>query len=688
MSEDLLFELGTEEIPPAFLPKVASNLRDDVRDGLHEERLDFEGVELFYTPRRIAIRVTGLQERQEDRVEKHRGPSEDIGLDESGDYTIAAKKFAQGKGGTEDDLYVEETEDGTYFFVDEKIEGVKASELLPDLLASVVKDLDQPEKMRWDDSSVRFIRPIRWLVCLLGSDPVGLVIGNVKASDYTRGHRFHGEERVDLDEPKDYEKELRKNYVMPDPEARKEKMEVQFSEIAEELNASMASDEGFIELLSNTLEYPSSVCGSFPDEFLNLPDELLFKTLTGEARLVPLVDSEGAPISTFVGFRDGPVDETDRVKRGYESVINARLRDSKFFFSHDREQPLEGYREDLKKVTFQEDLGSILDKVNRMKEIARKLSSIVEQFDPDLVDRTVELCKADLVTEVVDEFPSLEGTIGAYYAELDGEPEEVVEGIRHHYQPRSAGDDPPEHPAAIAASIADKLDTLFGSFLIGERPTGTKDPYGLRRKTDGIIRTAIDREIDMDLSDLIEYSGSLYDDMTETDTAATHLEGYFRERLGRVLERLYDIPYDVVEAVNLGDSVDLYGTYLRAKTLEKFKNRREMKDLVDSFTRIVNITEGRENSDFDPEIFELSEEKELWDQVSRKKDEIDTLARNRSYEEMVEKLLALKDPLDEYFDNVMVMAEDEKQRENRLGFLLHLKKPFLKLGDLSKIVTE
>ena len=589
MSEDLLFELGTEEIPPAYLPEVASNLSNDVRDGLKEERLGFDEIELFYTPRRIAVRVTGLQERQEDRVEKHRGPSKDVGLDETGEYTIAAEKFAQGKGGTKEDLYTEETEDGTYFFVNEKIEGAEAIELLPDLLASVVKDLDQPEKMSWDDSSVRFIRPIRWMVCLLGSEPVELVVGNLEASDHTKGHRFHGAERVDLDGPADYEDKLEENYVMPDPETRRENMETQVSEITDGLNASIAAEEGFLELLSNTLEYPSSICGKFPDEFLDLPDELLFKTLTGEARLVPLVDSEGEPISTFVGFRDGPEDETDRVKRGYESVINARLRDSKFFFGHDREQPLEDYRKDLETVTFQEDLGSILDKVNRMKKIAGKLSSNVEEFDPDLVERTVDLCKADLVTEVVDEFPSLEGTIGAHYAELDGEPEEVVKGIKQHYHPRGAGDNPPEYPTAIAASISDKLDTLFGSFLIGEKPTGTKDPYGLRRKTDGIIRTAIDREIDLNLSELIEYSGSLYD-MDGAEETATDLEGYFRERVGRVLERLYEIPYDVVEAVNIGDDVNIYDTFIRAKTLESYKDRRKMKDLVDSFTRIVNIT--------------------------------------------------------------------------------------------------
>ncbi|MBS3786797.1 glycine--tRNA ligase subunit beta [Candidatus Bipolaricaulota bacterium] len=687
MSEDLLFELGTEEIPPAFLPEVARNLRNDLRKGLEDERLNFGEIELFYTPRRLAIKVIDLQKRQEDRVEKHRGPSKEIGLDENGDYTIAAEKFAEGNGATEEDLYVEDTGEGTYFFVDEKIEGKGARELLPEMLSSITKNLDQPEKMRWDDSSVRFIRPIRWITCLLGSKKVDLAIGNVKASDNTRGHRFHGNEIVNLDEPGRYEEKLEANYVIPDPESRLEKMEHKISEILSDLSASMASEEEFLELLSNTVEYPTVVSGSFPDEFLNLPDELLFKTLTEEARLIPLVDSEGDPISTFLGFRDGPSDETGRVRRGYESVINARLRDSKFFFDHDREQSLEEYLDELKMVTFQEELGSIYDKVARMRKIAEWFSSNLEEVDPELADRATQLSKADLVTEVVDEFPSLEGTIGAYYAEFSGEPEEVVQGIKQHYRPRNSRDETPEHPTAFVASISDKLDTLLGSFLIGEKPTGTKDPYGLRRKADGIVRTMIDREINVDASDLLDYAGSLYE-MEGAGEAVRSLKEYFQERMERVLERIYDTPYDVVNAVGGGDGLNFYDSYLRAKTLEKFKERQEMEDLVDLFTRIVNITEGREKGEVNPKVFQLSQEKVLWNKVTGKMNEIEKLAREQSYEEMARELLNLKKPIDEYFDNVMVMADDEEQQKNRINFLLYLKEPFLQLGDLSRIVTE
>ncbi len=687
MSKDLLFELGTEDIPPGDLPSIAQNFRKDLEVKLEETRLDFGRTELFYTPRRLAVRVNELQEEQEDRIEVHRGPPEGIGLDREGNYTVAAKKFAEGHEASPEDLYLEETEDGTYFFVEESIEGKKASELLPELLTVLVKELEQPEKMRWNGSGLRFIRPIRWVVCLLGDRVLDLVLGEVESSRETRGHRFYGQSRFELKTSSGYEEALEENYVIPDPTERRERLVTQLTEKTAELGVEKATGEDFIDLLANSLEYPSLVSGNFPREYLDLPPELLFKTLTGEARLVPLVDSSGEPVASFIGFRDGSTEESEGVKRGYESVIHARLRDSKFFFSHDRERPLEDYVDDLKTVTFQEKLGSIWDKVERMRKLADSMAAKLEGFDPELCDRAVLLCKADLVTEVVDEFPSLEGTIGAYYAEMDGEPKAVVEGIREHYRPRSSTDHPPTSPTGVAASVSDKLDTLYGSFLIGEKPTGTRDPYGLRRKTDGIVRTLIDREVSLTLSEVIELAGSLYQFDGE-DKAGEELQDYFAERLGRVLERTYELPYDVVDAVNIGQGLDFYDTYLKATALRECKEKEEMKDLVDSFTRVVNITEGQEEGDFSPDIFQLEEERILWQDLQSREDRLEALRDQRSYRELIQELLQLKEPIDDYFDNVMVMAEEEKRRENRLNFLLYLRRQFLKLGDLSRIVTE
>lgn len=402
---------------------------------------------------------------------------------------------------------------------------------------------------------------------------------------------------------------------------------------------------------------------------------------------MPLVDSEGNPMASFVGFRDGSEEGIDEVKNGYESVIYARLRDSKFFFEHDREQPLESYVEELDEVTFQKELGSIRDKVERMREISAELAGKVDGLDEELLDRAVLLSKADLVTEVVDEFPSLEGTIGAHYAELDDEPEQVVKGIAEHYRPRKSSDSTPDTDIGVAVSIADKLDTLFGSFIIGEEPSGTRDPYGLRRKTDGVVRTIIEAELDTDLAEILKAVKGLYN-LEGRDEAEEKLFSYFVKRIGQVLELNYGIPYDVVDAVNLGKGLKIYEVYLRATALTGFKKSRRMKDLVDSFTRVVNITEDSDLEGFDPDLFELNEEKHLWKELADREEEFENLLDQKDYDRLIEELLSLKGPLDDYFDNVMVMAEEDRVRENRLGFLNYLKDFFFQVGDLSRIVTE
>ncbi len=689
MSKDLLFELGTEEIPPAHLPGVGRNFVDDIESGMEKVRLDYTDVELFYTPRRVAVRVNDLAERQPDAVKTHRGPSAEIGLDEEGGFQLPAEKFAEGHGASVEDLLIEDTDGGRYLFVEEKKEGNPAEEVVPQLLTEIVFNLHQPETMRWDDSGLEFIRPIRWVLCIYGNKPLKFKVGNVQSSRFTRGHRFHGHSSIEINSPENYEDELRNNHVIPDPQERLGYMENGVEERTSQLGAKMAVGESFLQSLSNSLEYPSIVDGSLPDEYLDLPPELLYKTLTGEARLIPLVDLEtGDPLSLFIGFRDGIEDETGNIKRGYESVINARLRDSKFFFEHDRENSLESFLPELKKVTFQEDLGSIWDKVERMKELAAKIGGEIDTEKTEIIDRTVSLCKGDLVTEVVDEFPSLEGVIGSYYAELDGEPDQVVQGIREHFNPRSSGDETPETTPGAVASISDKLDTLTGSFMIGEEPTGTRDPYGLRRKADGVIRTIIDNEMVLDLCALVAFSGDNFS--LETDVPfVERLSDYFEKRTASVLERVYGFDYDVVDAVMANYDGDAYETYERADSLQNFKEKPELKRLVDSFTRVMNIL-GNDRAEYevDSELMELEEEITLWEKTSEKAEKLDKLAVEQRYDRVIEHLLELKEPIDNYFDNVMVMTDDDKKRNNRLNLLSSLRRLFMNVGDLSRIITE
>lgn len=686
MSRDLLFELGTEDIPPTALPEVALSLRDGVINGLEDKLIGIEGEHVYYTPRRIAIFLHQVDEEQETRTETIRGPAVKDGLDDQGDFTQAAHGFAGSQGADAEDLYSKETAEGNYLFLDKKINGQSTAELLTQILPSAVTAMSLPESMRWG-LQLSFIRPIRWMLCLFGSDVVSFTLGGIRAGDKTTGHRFFGDDSIDLNDPGDYETVLKENSVIADPQRRLEYIRGQIEQQADQIDARDAASDGFVEKLSNSVEFPQVFRGQFPADFLELPQKLLFKTLEGEARLIPLVDSEGTTLPQFIGVRDGSDQNLDEIRKGYESVIYARLRDSQFFFNHDRQQSLAHHVQQLKSVTFHKQLGSIWDKVERMRSIANNINDELQLNSPKVVDRTVFLSKADLVTEVVDEFPSLQGEIGSIYAQLDGEPEPVVEGINEHYRPERSGEDPPSSGTGILTSLADKLDTLTGSFLLGERPSGTKDPYGLRRKADGVIRTIISNELNFNLYAILEESVGFYDSIDDKEPVSD-LRDYFDDRLDKLLQRQYELPYDVVNAVVAVNSGKLYHTYQKGVALNRVYEQAELRELVESFTRIVNISSPDLNKKFDPGLFNKPAEKELWRQLLKTEARLDDLLGNKQYDQVIEHLIALKEPIDKYFDQVMIMVDEDEVRENRLSFLNKIKALFLQLGDFSEIVVE
>lgn len=691
MSKDLLFELGTEDVPPDALPEVANNLEDSLIETLREESVSFADASLYYTPRRMAVLLTDVAESQEDRVETQKGPPEEIGLEEDGSYSPAAEGFARGFGVSPDDLYVKETEQGEYFFFDQHIEGQDTSRILKQALPQLVRDLAQPETMRWGEEDPEFIRPIRWVLCLWGEEVVNFRLGSINSDRRSRGHRFmDSNEAIELDQPNDYEQLLEDHFVLADPQKRFDRMKQALRETGEKVGGEIALDDEFLELLANSLEYPTPIEGDFPRTYLTLPPILVFTTLKKEARLMPFVAADGTPKTTFVGFRDGGADEEGVIKKGYEAVINARLRDSKFFFEHDREQRLEDYVEELRDVTFQQELGSVWDKIERMKEIANQLNEQARLGRKDQTERTIELCKADLATEVVDEFPTLQGEIGAIYAQLDGEEPPVVTGIREHYLPEKSGGKVPSSETGILAGIADKFDTVFGSFLLGERPTGTRDPYGLRRKTNGIIRTLIENSLEVNLFSLVAATAPLFDFEDKKETK-TDFRKYLQERLESLLQRSYGVGYDIAEAVIAVDGGRFYDTYCKARALEECRDQRELQELIVSFERVMNITEGKKEDGYsepNPELFKKEEEELLWQATRDKRRDTKELIAEKSYAQALESMLELKELIDSYFDGVMVMAEEEELRRNRLATLWEVRDLFLKVGDLSRIVAD
>ncbi|MFQ6089915.1 MAG: glycine--tRNA ligase subunit beta, partial [Candidatus Bipolaricaulia bacterium] len=561
---DLLLEIGTEELPASELPLLGEGLERRAKAALKENLLDYHSLRVFYTPRRLVLHIEGLAERQEDRLEEVLGPAARVAFAEDGSPTAAARGFARGHGVGVKDLQVKETEKGRYLFIEKQIPGRAAAEVLPEILPPLIEGLPAAETLRWEATGLRFIRPIRWLLCLLDSQPLALELGSIRSGSKTRLHRFAEPSEVEVQDVDDYFRRLREDLVILDPDARRRRIEEGLKKLAGEAGGRPRAEPEFIEYLTNSVEYPTPVLGEFDPRFLSLPQEVIFTTLREEGHFVPLVDREGRALPYFVGFRDGPEDEQGLVKKGYERILRAKLVDSEYFFNIDRRRRLEDYVAELRDVIYQERLGTIRDKVERIRQIAVEIGRRAGFKNLEKIDRAALLCKADLVTQMVGEFPLLEGVIGGIYAALDGEPEEVAQGIKEHYLPRSRGDRLPKTEVGIAVSLADKLDTIVGSILIGEEPTGSRDPYGLRRKANGIVRITLGRELDLDLYRLIRDLDGLYDFLEEREPLERVID-FLNERLYQILLQEYGLDYDILDATTSVGEGSLWRVLLKSR---------------------------------------------------------------------------------------------------------------------------
>ena len=687
MARDWLFEIGVEELPPTESPRLAEQLRDAAHAHLQAARLDYDSVEIYHTPRRLTLLVGELAERQPDTVEEARGPAKHIGFDEAGNPTQAAEGFARGQGATVDDLVVKSTDQGEYLFLDKRIEGRDTPEVLSELAPQIVQALAPSETMRWDDSGLRFIRPIRWLVCLYGDTPVDVELGRLRSGTITRGHRLLGEAEIEIPNVARYVPLLNDNGVILDPEARRAEISSALETIANDVKAHPALSEELHHEIANNLEHPAPVLGQFPERFLELPREVLETTLVEHQKFVPFAVGEKAS-PYFVGFRDGSTGQDDIVRRGYERVVIARLEDSAFFFDEDRRTSLEELTEGLNRVVYQEQLGTIRDKVERMRQIARRLVEHLDWRDAEAeVDQAVRLSKADLLTQMVGEFPDLEGRMGGIYGRLDGHPDPVCDGVYEHYQPKSAADPSPETPVGIVVSLADKLDTVVGSLLLGEAPTGSRDPLGIRRKTNGIARILVERDLDLDLDAVLKDIESLYAFLPEREPLE-RVRSFVRERLGRELRERHEIPYDVVDAVVAVPQLNPLRTLQRARAIQAVREDERFRTLVHAFERVANITRDRTAKHFHPQYFTEDAEQALWRAALKAEGQIEQLKDTGDFAGMVDRLLALQEPIDAYFEDVLVMANDHLVRENRLAFLAWIRGLFHAVGDLSRLVVE
>ena len=681
MKRDLLFEIGTEEIPAHVMPHLLEDLAQLAETMLKEHRLSYEKVRTLGTPRRAALIVTGLAERQEDVNTETRGPSVAIAFDADGNPTKAGAGFARGQGVDPSALI---QRDG-YVYASVHESGAATAELLTSLLPDLVRAIPLPNSMRWGDLDFRFIRPIRWFVALYGTEIVPFTLAGVTSGNHSRGHRTLAPADFVITSAEDYEAACEKAYIIVDPERRRAMICEQITETAKACGGTAEITPDLLEEVLYLVEYPTALSGSFEEKYLALPAEAVITPMRDHQRYFPVKAADGSLLPAFITVRNGGKAHLDVVAHGNERVLRARLADAQFFFDEDRKKSLAEHREKLKTVVFQRGLGSMYEKTERLMALT---TAIVEEMaagdtdDTALADarRAAELSKADLVTGMVTEFTELQGIMGREYALLDGESPAVARAIDEQYMPRFAGDELPQTPLGVALSVADKIDNIVGTFSQGRIPTGSQDPFGLRRQALGLVLMLIEQESTMLLSDLVDEACDLYDLEEFRDKMQVYVADFIRLRLKNVLSER-GVRYDVQEAV-LGD-VDLVADVpVRAAYVERLLASEGGEALVQSFVRVGNIARSVTGGTVDPALFKAEEEGALLSAYQA------AAAARAEGEDTLPTEQALGRAIDTFFDAVMVMDKDARVKENRLSLLKMIDDDLLETADYSKIVLN
>ena len=685
--KELLLEIGTEEIPAGFIPQALTDFENLARKELELNRIDLDGVKTFGTPRRLVLVIDSVAEKQRDEEIRKIGPSKQAAFDSKGNPTKAVIGFAKSQSVPVESLSVIQTEKGEYVCAVKEELGRPTLELLSSILPKVVLSIPFQKSMRWAEVSVRFARPIHWILALFGGTVIPFEIGDLHSGDVTFGHRFMHPGSIPVKDFDSYLKKTREAFVIVDPAERRKKIEEEMVREAAVVSGRILRDEELLKEVTFLVEYPVALAGAFDKQFLSLPKEILVHSMKEHQRYFPVIDEYGKLLPYFVCISNLVPRDKKVVVKGNERVLKARLSDATYFFQEDMKISLEKRVEQLKKVVFQAKLGTSYEKVMRFKQLAISMS---ERIDPKLrasVERASLLCKADLVTGMVGEFPKLQGIVGREYARLSGEKPEVVEAIYEHYLPGFAGDRLPSSSIGDMVSIADKMDTIVGSFGIGLVPTGTADPFSLRRQVLGIIRIILEKKYSLSLSQLIEESGALLKEKMERsfpDVKKEVLE-FFRVRYQNfLLDKGY--AFDVLEAVLSLSFDELLDTQGRIDALKKAEGWQDFKSIVIGFKRAMNILKGAPSvREIIPSLFVEPPEQNLYQSFLGAKDRIELHLARRAYESALLEMTQMKKPIDAFFDGVMVMVEDEAIRNNRLALLNEIGRLFLKIADFSKL---
>ncbi len=692
-SKDFLLEIGVEEMPARFLDPALAGLKQMVSDVLKEQRLPYKRVETFGTPRRLALYVEGIACSQESLEMEVKGPAAKVAFKPDGTPTRAAEGFARGQGVAVSDLVKKPVGHVDYVFAIRREAGRPAREVLSEIAPNLISDLHFPKPMRWGDLEVRFARPIRWIVCLFGGDVVEFEFAGLPAGRVTHGHRFLSKNPIELSFPAEYFEKMKSNYVMVDPAERKKTIWGQVEELAVSIGGSVEKDEELLNEVNNLVEYPTALMGEFNPEYLKLPKEVLVTSMREHQRYFPVVGSDGSLLAKFIAVRNGTADHLDIVRTGNEKVLQARLADADFFYREDLKTPLDDKLPALKKVVFQESLGTVYDKMERMSDLAAYLGEMMgvnKQYWTYIL-RAAYLAKADLVTNMVYEFPELQGFMGKEYAERSGEEWAVAVAIYEHYLPRFAGDQLPVTLPGKILSIADKMDSIVGCFAIGIQPSGSQDPYALRRQALGVSHILLEGGIVISFEKLVEtayrcYTGKVNFKLSLEKTKEEIAE-FFKQRLKAILSDR-GFSYDVVEAVLAAGYDNFSDVLFRARALADFRQDPAFGSLLTAFVRANNLTKKATCHQVDEARLVDDSEKELYADLSGVQQKARTYLAKKDYRSLLAAIATLQKPLDKFFNSVMVMVDDEKIRENRLALLANLASLVKQVADLSKIVAD
>ena len=686
MNKKLLFEIGTEEIPARFIAKTKADMKGYLEKTLKELHIEYKSIELKCTPRRFVVIIDELAENQATVEEELKGPAKKIAFDENNNPSKALLGFLKGKDISPEEVYFKTVGKDEYAHIKLTKEGQAVKGLLKDIFEGMIKSTTFPKSMRWGGKNIRFVRPIRYFVCLMDEEVIDFEIEGIKTGNITKGHRFLGSSEIVINTPDEYEAKLKENFVILDDEQRKALILEQCKAVADSLGGTLMMDEDLLEEVNYIVEYPTAFYGEFEKSYLSLPKEAIITPMKEHQRYFPVLGADGKLLNKFITVRNGDSYAIDNVKRGNEKVLDARLSDALFFYHEDTKKPLEAYVERLDTIVFQQKLGTILDKTKRIQNLSEKIAKALALTLPNL-DRAAYLSKADLTTAMVFEFTELQGIMGRYYANLSNEPSEVAEAIYEHYLPRFAGDELPSTNEGIILALSDRLDSVAGFFAIGIQPTGSQDPYALRRQALGILNIMMEKKLDVRLFDLLDLALENFDfeDM-DKQSVKSDLMSFFELRLKNLFTDM-GIRYDVVDAIiNIEDS-NPFDLLIRAKDLDAWVKNNSVTEALQTFSRISNISKEAIAGKVDEALFAHDSEAKLNTAYNSIKAEVEAMLARREYVKALELLISIKDSVDAFFDSVMIMDENMDIRANRLAMLSNIRTTMESVADLSKIVN-